>query len=299
MAGRRRLLWVGSLLMASLAVVARDARHEPAAALVSATIAKVQQGTLAKVAGATVAPTFPAASTAGTLLIATLVSGKTAAFTGPAGWTKAAGIGLTNTEAEIWYYANNPGGVTTASFTVTGATFTAGQLSEWSGAATSAPVDKIGTATAAAATSASPVTSQATTVAGDLAVTAAAETLATAGTATFTPGTGWANLANTGATSSVNHYTADYKTGVAASSVTETITSTKTGTWAAALATFKPLTCTSGSLTIGAPASTAFSGVTLTGMNRTATATVALTPSDLSGNALGWNIQATSTTFTN
>jgi hypothetical protein len=147
--------------------------------------------------------------------------------------------------------------------------------------------------------SVAPATSAATTVAGDLAVTAATENLAAAGTATFTPGAGWTNFANTGSTSSTNHYTADYRTGVAVGTVSETITSSSLGAnWAAAVATFKPLICGSGSLTIGAPASTAFSGVTLNGLNRTGTATVALTPSDLTGNAVGWNIQATSTTFT-
>ncbi|HEY4410745.1 MAG TPA: hypothetical protein VGO87_12760, partial [Acidimicrobiia bacterium] len=62
-----------SLLTSVLVVVAQDAQHQPAGALVSATIAKVQAGTLAKVAGATVAPTLTAASTSGTLLVATLV----------------------------------------------------------------------------------------------------------------------------------------------------------------------------------------------------------------------------------
>ena len=291
---------MASLLAATLAVVARDAQHQPAAAVVSATIAKVQAGALAKVAGATVAPTLPAASAAGTLLVATVVSGKHAAFSGTAGWTKAAGVGRSNAEAEVWYYGNNPGGITTASFTVTGATFTAGQLSEWSGVATSAPVDKTATDTATAATTVSPSTSAATTVAGDLAVTAATENLTLAGTATFTPGAGWTNFANTGSTSSANHYTADYRTGVPVGTVAETITSSALGTnWAAALATFKPLTCQSGTLTIGSPASTAFSGTTLTGLDGTATTTVAVTPSDLTGSAAGWNVQATSTTFTN
>src|SRR5439155_11248602 len=241
-----------------------------------------------------------AASTAGTLLVATLAGQKNANFTaGSTGWARAAGAGRSNAEAEVWYYANNPGGITSASFTDSGATATAGQLSEWSGVATSSPLDKTGTTTVTLATSAAPATSASTTVAGDLAVTAAAEYLALAGTATFTPGTGWTNLGNSGATSSSYQYTADYRSGVAIGTVSETVSSSVAGAWAAAVATFKPVTCTSGSLTLTAPASVAFPAVTLTGRDQTATATAALTPSDMSANAAGWNIQATSTTFTN
>lgn len=292
-------MWAVSLLAATVAVAARDGQRLPAGATVSATIAQVQTGTLAKVAGATVAPALSAASTAGTLLVATLASGKNTTFTGPAGWTKAATVGRTGALAEIWYYANNPGAITTASFTSSLATFAAGQLSEWSGVAPSSPVDKTGTANTAAALSIAPATSAATTVAGELAVTSAAEYLTVAAAPTFTPGAGWTNFGNSGSASSVNHYTADYRTGLATGTISESINSSTLGAWAAVVATFKPLTCGSGSLTITPPASTSFSGVTLTGANRTGTASVALTPSDLTGNALGWNIQATSTTFTN
>jgi len=252
------------------------------------------------VAGATVAPTLPSASTAGTLLIATLAAGKSDSFSAPTGWVQAAGTNRTNADAEIWYYANNPGGITSASFTNSGAASAAGQLSEWSGVAVSAALDKIGTTTSAAGLSIAPATSTSTTVASELAVTAAAEYLTVAGTATFTPGSGWANLGNSGATSSSYHYTADYKTGFATgTTVTETITSSVAGAWAAAVATFKPVTCKSGSLALTSPASVAFAAVTLNGTNRTTTASTALTPSDMSGSAAGWNVQATSTTFTN
>src|SRR5205807_884431 len=71
------------------------------------------------------------------------------------------------------------------------------------------------------------------------------------------------------------------------------------GAWSAAVATFKPVTCNSGSLTLTSPSTVAFSAVTLTGTNKTATASAALTPSDMSGNAAGWNVQSTSTTLTN
>jgi hypothetical protein len=281
-------------------VVVSDARLHPAVALVTAPpITKVQSGTMAKVAGATVTPALAAASTAGTLLVATLASQKNNTFSAPAGWVRAVNGARSNVEAEIWYYANNPGGIASAPFTVNGSASTAGQLSEWSGVATSSPVDKTGSATTVAATSITPTTSGATTVDGGLAVSAAAEYLTLAGTATFTPGGGWTNLGNSGAASSSYHYTADYKTGVATGTVSETITSSAIGTWAGAVAVFKPVTCKSGSLTLTSPSTVNFTGATLTGLDNTTTASAALSPSDMSGSAAGWNIQATSTTFTN
>ena len=278
---------------------AHDAGRHPAGAVVATTIAEVQAGTVAKTASATVIPTLPAASTAGTLLVATLAGQKNSSFTAPTGWVRAANAGRANVEAEIWYYANNPGGITSASFSNSGATATAGQLSEWSGVATSSPLDRTGTKTTTLGTSVAPATSAATTVAGELAVTAAAQFIAVASTPTFTPGAGWTNLGNSGATSSSHQYTADYRTAVATGTVSETITSSAAGSWAAVVATFKPVTCTSGNLTVTSPSTVSFPTVTLTGTDRTATTSAALTPSDMSGNASGWNVQATSTTFTN
>ena len=291
---------LSAVALLTSAVALTDAGRSPAGALVATTIARVQVGTVAKVAGATVAPTLATASTNGTLLVANLAAQKNGSFSAPSGWVRATSVGRTNAETEIWYYPNNPGGITSASFSNSGSSSAAGQLSEWSGVAPSSPVDKTGTATTTVvATSVAPATSAATTVAGELAVTAAAEYLAVAGTATFTPGSGWTNLGNSGTTSTSYHYTADYRTGVAAGSVSETITSSTTGLWAAAVATFKPVQCKSGSLTLTSPSSVAFIGVTLNGNDKTTTASAALTPSDMSGNAAGWNVQATSTTFTN
>jgi hypothetical protein len=290
---------LGIVALLTTAVTVNDAGRHPAGALVSATIAKVQVGTVAKTAGAAVAPALSSASTAGTLLVATLASQKNGTYSGPSGWTRAVRVGQSNADSEIWYYASNPGGITSASFTNSGASSTAGQLSEWSAVATSSPLDKKGTTTVTLATSASPATSAATTVAGELAVTAAAQYITVASTASYTPAAGWTNLGNSGATSSSYQYTADYQTGVATGTVSETITSSSLGAWSAVVATFKPVTCKSGSLTLTPPATVAFPAVTLTGTDQTATVSAALTPSDMSGNASGWNVQATSTTFTN
>src|SRR5581483_163407 len=196
--------------------------------------------------------------------------------------------GQANAEAEVLYYANNPGGITSVIFTNAGGSSTAGQLSEWNGVLASSPVDKTGTKTATLlATSVTP--SATTTTAGDLAVTSPAQYNALASSATYTPGTGWTNLGNSGATSSSYEYTADYRTGVPAGSVSETITSSDAGSLSAVIATFKPATCTGGTRTVTAPSSVAFPAVTLNGADQTATAGAALTPNDMSGTAAGWN----------
>jgi len=293
---RRRVVVAVVLLAAAVAM--QDARPPRAGALTAAPITRVQVGAVAKTATAAVAPTLPAASTAGTLLVATLTSQKNTAFNLPSGWTRAAQAHQTNADAEILYYAGNPGGITSVTFTNTGGSSTAGQLSEWSGVAAS-PLDRTGSTTALAATSVAPATSQATTVAGELAVTSTAEYLVLASTATYTPGTGWTNLGSSGATSSSYHYTADYRTGVPIGVVSETITSSAIGALSAAVATFKPLTCTGGTLGLTPPSTVAFPAVTLNGTNQTATTSADLAASDMSGSAAGWNVQATSTTFTN
>jgi hypothetical protein len=205
---------LAAIAAVTAAVSAGNAGRVPAAALSAAPVIKVQAGTVAHASGATVTPTLPSVSTAGTLLLATVTSQKNAGFTGPTGWVRAVRVGQTNADAEIWYYANNPGGITSASFSDSGATSTTGQLSEWSGVATSSPLDKTGSTTVTLATSVAPATTAATTLAGELAVTAAAQWMALAGTATYTPGTGWGNLGNSGATSSSFQYDADYRTQV-------------------------------------------------------------------------------------
>ncbi|HZQ76778.1 MAG TPA: hypothetical protein VFE55_05575 [Acidimicrobiia bacterium] len=288
-----------AVVLLAAAVATQNAHPPRAGALTAAPIAKVQVGAVTRTATATATPTLPAASTAGTLLVATLATQKNTVFTAPSGWTQAVNKAQTNAEAAIWFYPNNPGGIASASFTSTGATSISGQLSEWSGVATASPLDKSGSASATLATSVTPATSQATTVAGELAVTAVAQYIVLAGTATYTPGSGWTNLGNTGATSSSYQYTADYRTGVPAGVVSETVTSSASGALSAAVATFKPVTCTGGTLGLTPPSTVAFPAVTLNGTDQTATASAGLTPSDMSGSAAGWNVQATSTTFTN
>lgn len=56
--------------------------------------------------------------------------------------------------------------------------------------------------------------------------------------------------------------------------------------------------CSGGTLTLSAPATITIPGPTLTGLNQSVSSSVALDPSDMTGSGAGWNITATSTTFT-
>jgi hypothetical protein len=264
--------------------------------------AKVQTGSVVSTNGQTLTLTLPSASTAGTLLIATFSADGGDRGSTPAGWTKAAvgGDTFVGNQAALYYYVNNPGGISSQAFTFPGSGWMAGQLTEWSGMAAASALDvatpssTYTTSTTATYTVTSP---SATADTDDLAVSVWQEYQATAGTDPFTPGSGWTNLGNTGAVSKHDHYTADYGTGIAAgATVAETQTATTAGTWEAAIVTFKDA-CTGGSLTVTPPGTVTFSSLTLNGSDRTATATWAVSTSDLRGTGAGWQLQATSTQF--
>src|SRR5581483_5783455 len=188
---------LGAVVLLAAAVAAHDGVRRPAGALTTAPVANVQMGPVVKTTTASVTLTLPAASTAGTLLVATVASNRNSAFSSPGtGWSQAAQIGQLNAAAGIWYYADNPGGISSVTFTDTSGTSTAGQLSEWRGVLAGSPVDKTGTKTATLlATSVTPSAGSVTT-AGELAVTSTAQYMLLPSTATYTPGTGWTNLGN-------------------------------------------------------------------------------------------------------
>ncbi len=270
-------------------------------ATAGATIVKIRTGTYTSATTGSVTLPLGAASVSGTLLVAVLTNGNTAAqatFTGPTGWTF--GIQTYQSccgEVEVWYYADNPGGISSATFTAsTGTQYLAGQLSEWNGVVASSPLDQTGTATHATATSQAVSTSGILTASGELGVTIFNTSLT--GLTSFTVGTGWTHLFTD---PTVNGDVSDSRIGLA-SGATATETEKVSGgspSWLAAIATFEAATCSGGSLTMGTPASVAFPSVKLNGTDKTATATVALTPNDLTGGGAGWNITGTSTTFTN
>lgn len=192
-------------------------------------ISNVQVGTnVASSGSGNVTATLPAASTAGNLLVFTGWNSSCAVcgFSGPAGWVLAKRQ-FNPWWGEVWYYLNNPGGITSATFTSSGAG-SGGQLSEFSGVST---LDATGSATASLTTSATVTTSAATTAIGELAITY----VENSGGGTFGTPSGWIHLVDDGANGELSDYMVVGSTGT----VSEMVTSTTSVSWVAVIATFK------------------------------------------------------------
>jgi hypothetical protein len=181
--------------------------------------------------------TLPAASTAGTLLVADVRSDSTPnKFAAPAGWVNAdLASAAGQARSEIWYYPNNPGGITTATFTINPATVDAvAQITEWRNVLTASPLDQTGSLTTGSQVSATISTSAATSVANELVITSDGF-IALAGP-TLTQGLGWNSLAN----DPTNGFGAEYRLDLPAAVASETVTRSAATTWSIVIATFKP-----------------------------------------------------------
>lgn len=284
--------------LAAIAVGCALATSGPAAGFPS--IAFVQKGAVATGSGATITATLPSPSTAGDLLVATIIdinsNCSTDSFSGPSGWIEAAQSCRSATgPVEIWYRPNAPAGVSSVAFdTGSSGANTRAQLSEYSGADTASPLDQKGTANSGgtSGTSLTVATSGAVAAPGEVGVSVFS---AAQGLSSFAPGSGWTSLVSDPADGLESDYTLAPTRG---STLSESVASTPQSTWGAVLATFAP-PCTRGSLSLGVPGLVSFPGVTLAGTDLTSVTTSVVTPDDETGNAAGWNITATSTTFTN
>ena len=196
----------------------------------------VQTGVESPVGTTTVIATLPAASTAGDLLVATLRATASATqSTGTAGWVFAAGVSdASANRGEIWYYPNNPGGITTATFTLPTGNLGVAQLTEWKNISTAAPLDKTGTVAVGVNNTTSTVsTSAAVTLANELAIVNTGFT--PSGTQVVTPAAGWNALLNVSSQGYASQYRYDRPAGV----ISETLTATTATRWANVIATFK------------------------------------------------------------
>jgi hypothetical protein len=191
-------------------------------------------------------PTLPAASIAGTLLVANIstVDGVNT-ITGPAGWTlaasaKQAGEGWN----QIWYYASNPGGIAMAQWTVLPASRSVvAQMTEWSGVLAALPLDRTGTTLVGAASlNATVATSLATTQAGDLVITNDGFKIAAG--QTFSRPAGWAGLV----TDNTNGFASEYRVDLPAAVASETVSTTQASLWSLTIAAFKPAGATTGAV---------------------------------------------------
>ena len=215
-------------------------------ATLGAGIANRQIGAETPVQRHFIMPTLPAASQAGTLLVVNVsgVAGITS-ITGPVGWVQAA----TATQAgegrnDTWYYPNNPGGISTVTFTVLPASRdTVAQMSEWSGVATATPLDQTGTLNVAvASTTATIATSGAMTMANELVITNDRYKIGAG--QTFTPAAGWPSLVNDATNGFSSEHRLDLPVGIAS----ETVTTSQATRWSLTIATFKPAAGSSGAV---------------------------------------------------
>jgi hypothetical protein len=208
----------------------------------AAVIANRQVGTKVGPVRRDVIPTLPGASQAGSLLVAVInmEDSPNKAFTAPAGWVGPPPLsadqgGVAHTE--IWYYPNNPGGITSADFGISPGSIDAmGQMTEWTGVATVSPLDQSG---AAAVTSDQPSitlsTSAALTFANELVITGVG--LEVQSPQTYTRGGGWNALSNDQPHGFASEYRLDLPSAAVASE-TVNLSQATHSVWV--IAAFKP-----------------------------------------------------------
>lgn len=203
-------------------------------------IALVQASSTVATGTSTVSPTLPAASTAGTLLVAHLNVSNFNITSKPTGWVEVPLTGST-ARSRLLYYPNNPGGL--SSFTFGGGTFTLqGVVTEWSGVATTSPLDTYGETLGTA----SPITITTTgnvATASSLGVGSIIDNESKASTTTFTAGTGWTNQIDNSASSVAIHLMATYKLSIgsgATLSESPTNSSMNINNFQGVIAVFKP-----------------------------------------------------------
>jgi hypothetical protein len=174
------------------------------------------------------------ASTAGNLLVAVIRSGASGtAFTAPANWVRAGSVNRASTSrSEIWYYPNNPGGISNAAFGVPSGAVA--QMTEWSNVLTVAPLDRTGTLSATTQATATMSTSAATTSANDLVITLFSPEIQSP--QTYTAGAGWTPLVN----AMPNGFASEYRLDLPAAVASETVSVTTTTRWTGVIAAFKP-----------------------------------------------------------
>ncbi len=199
-------------------------------------ISNVQAGAETADARHFITPTMAAASQVGTLLVAEIhTEAPVGSITLP-GWVLAVTASGPSGRSDIWYRANNPGGIASAPFVVLPAAIDAvGQMSEWRNVLAIAPLDRLGTSIAAINQPTATIsTAGATTVANELVITNDGFT-PKAGQ-TITQGASWNSLNN----DAESGFTSEFRLDLGAAVATETVASSVPTTWALAIATFKP-----------------------------------------------------------
>lgn len=193
--------------------------------------------------GASVAPAIATGSAAGNLLVAMITSvNDPDALSGPSGWAPVVqGVQATGGTANLWCYLDNPGGISSATFTDTASALEDSWMAEFSTSGVSgAGVDSSGTGSTASGNSCTATASSANS-AGDLSV-CIFQNFVFGGT--WSTPSGWTLL---GDDVGANGFAwSGYQLSAAAGTLSVTGHFSNVGWWAAAVATF--------SATGGAPA---------------------------------------------
>lgn len=185
--------------------------------------------------------TLPGNTAVANLVVAFVHATTNSAFSGPAGWLTAASLngGISGTRTEIWYLPPqaNPGGFSSAAFTVSGSGRCA--LAEYHTDVANPLVvlDSGGNNTNAAGTS-DAVTAGSSTAAGDLAVCGFMEHFSVATAVTWTDPSGFTVITSMTASNSNQAYAAD-ELSAGAGTVAATGSTASSGAWSGALAVFK------------------------------------------------------------
>lgn len=179
---------------------------------------------------------LPGPSTAGSLLVITMTANDTSNLVLPSGFSIATQIMVSGGGfALIAYQANNPGGISSVGISQPSGLPSVAQLTEWTGITATSP-DVMGSTTGQNSTTLSVQTAAATTAANDLAIAVFCQDVSTP---MYTAGTGWTSIGTASNTSAYPSYSADYRTNVPVGIVSETVTSTVSGKYAAVIVTFR------------------------------------------------------------
>lgn len=185
--------------------------------------------------GASVAPSIGAGSTSGNLLVAMITGvNDPDTLSGPSGWTPVVqGVQATAGTSNLWCYLNNPGGISSATFTDTASALEDSWMAEFSTSGVSgAGVDSSGTGSANGANSCTATCTTANS-AGDLAV-CIFQTFVFGGS--YTTPAGWTLLGSDNG--SIGFAWSGYQLSAAAGTLSVTSSFSNTGWWAGAVATF-------------------------------------------------------------
>lgn len=184
--------------------------------------------------------TLPGNVAVANLVVAAVHATTNTPFTAPPGWltAPALGVGIAGSRTEIWYLPPqaNPGGFSTAAFTVSGAGRCA--LAEYHTTVANPLVvlDSGGNATNAAGT-ADAITANANSSAGDLAVCAFLEHFAAGTAVVWTDPSGFTAIAEMTASNANQAYAAD-QLSASSGTLTATGTTASSGAWSGVLAVF-------------------------------------------------------------